>query len=699
MAVGYAIDDAGVERTLAEAWDGSRWTARPTPNPAGAVLSALLGVSCPQEDACIAVGMYVNGSGQILALAESWEGTSWTIQNAPIPLGAAGAELAGVSCRSPNACTAVGAYGDGSGATLTLAEAWDGSDWSVEATPNPSGAQGSVLVGVSCVSTDACVAAGSYGDSSGTSLTLAESRDGSTWSIESTPNPTGSGGSELDDVSCATATACTAVGRAVSNSGTVQGLAERRNGPHWSLQTVQSPAGATRAGLFGVSCPSVTACTAVGEYAGSSGPGSTLAESWDGSTWTIRATPNPARGPDSGLSGVSCPSTSACAGVGSHQSRVGQTYTLGERWDGTAWTINRTPDVRGATPSFLDSVSCPSTGDCVAVGSGDVSGDVFRGHGRTLAEAWDGSRWTRMRTAERSRVSYSIFTSVSCTSVRFCMAVGWYDIHGHHVDHALAERWNGSRWTVEPVPDPAAGSGRTALRAVSCTSRMACTAVGQYDHRRGSRTLAERWNGSTWRPQRTPNPSGSQFNDLGGVSCVSARRCWAVGSYVGSKDFGLTLVLVRRHGKWTIQKSPNPKGATGSVLSAVSCVSRLACVAVGTSADAALAERWNGTRWTVQRTPSAPPNLPSAYLAGVSCATARACTAAGYVLMDFGTSEAWVLRWNGTRWRVEPTPSPAGAVRTSLEDVSCATASTCTAVGDYFTTVFDQVTLAEARSG
>jgi hypothetical protein len=38
------------------------------------------------------------------------------------------------------ACTAVGVYSKGSdGAQVTLAEAWNGTAWSVQSTPNPKG--------------------------------------------------------------------------------------------------------------------------------------------------------------------------------------------------------------------------------------------------------------------------------------------------------------------------------------------------------------------------------------------------------------------------------------------------------------------------------------------------------------------------------------------------------------------------------
>ena len=77
-----------------------------------------------------------------------------------------------MSCTSPAACTAVG--GDSTG---TVAESWNGTRWSVQATPNPPTAGETFFEGVSCTSATACTAAGYY-DSTGRVLTLAERHSG-----------------------------------------------------------------------------------------------------------------------------------------------------------------------------------------------------------------------------------------------------------------------------------------------------------------------------------------------------------------------------------------------------------------------------------------------------------------------------------------------------------------------------------------
>ena len=72
-----------------------------------------------------------------------------------------------------------------------MAEVWNGSSWAIQSTPNPSGAKNPVLNAVSCTSSTACTAAGDYTISAGVRVPLAEVWDGSGWSIQSTPAPTG----------------------------------------------------------------------------------------------------------------------------------------------------------------------------------------------------------------------------------------------------------------------------------------------------------------------------------------------------------------------------------------------------------------------------------------------------------------------------------------------------------------------------
>jgi hypothetical protein len=100
----------------------------------------------------------------------------------------------------------------------------------------------------------------------------------------------------------------------------------------WAIQATPNPAGATSSVLSGVSCTAATACTAVGYYGNSSGTQVTLAERWNGSSWAIQPTPNPAGATSSVLSGVTCTAATACTAVGDYYNTAGTQVTLAERF-------------------------------------------------------------------------------------------------------------------------------------------------------------------------------------------------------------------------------------------------------------------------------------------------------------------------------------------------------------------------------
>jgi hypothetical protein len=102
-----------------------------------------------------------------------------------------------------------------------------------------------------------------------------------------------------------------------------------------------------------VSCSAPDACTAAGSYTIETQL--TLAERWDGTAWTIQATPNPDGGGE--FTAVSCPSAAACTAVG---------VNFAATWDGTSWNLQATPAL--PLDYYLSGVSCTTTG-CVAVGS------------------------------------------------------------------------------------------------------------------------------------------------------------------------------------------------------------------------------------------------------------------------------------------------------------------------------------------
>jgi len=680
MAVGTYTKASGAGVTLAERWKGSKWRIQPIPSPPGAAWSNLFGVSCGSPSACEAVGTTASRSGAQKPLAEGWNGSSWQLQPAPSPAG--GGQLNGVSCTSPSACTAVGGTPNGT-PRKTLVERWNGSSWQIQSAPSPAGA---FLSGVACTSSAVCTAVG--GSTAGT---LAERWDGSAWSTQATANPP-QGGGALFSVACTSPSACTAVG--ISNAGN---LAERWNGTNWSIQPAPNPGGAQFTFLNAVACASASACTAIGAYIDSSGAFQGLAERWDGSSWAIQPTPSLPGGAMNLLSGVACTSATGCLAVGSSSPNVFNNQspaTLAERWNGSTWSIQPTPSPPGAAASELNAASCVSRSACIAVGITSNN----RGTPLTLAQRWNGHTWSIQPTP--SPAGGGNLIGVSCPSRSSCLAVGG---HGNPFismpPGTLAERWNGTTWRITPTPNPPGGGW--SLGAVSCTSPSACTAVGGRLTPPGkpTGTLAERWNGHTWSIQPTPNPPGHGIKLLTGVACTSRSSCMAVGyEFDPATGEGLGTLAERWDGRtWRIVPTVKPAPTGGNAgLNGVACTSASACTAVGNQTLVkTLAERWNGRTWSVQATPN-PSGGQNITLAGVACPAATVCTAFGLNLTNSGPLTL-AERWSGGRWRIQPTPGLV-AYDIGFPGVACPTPSACYAVASYANNG-SSLTLAEQWNG
>jgi hypothetical protein len=354
---------------------GASWVIQQTPNDGDHVGSNdLYGVACVTATRCFGVGGY-NGPDDTgdLPIAMAWDGSSRSMSNVQSPKGKL-PELYSVSCLSATDCVAVGSYEAGRKKQLPLAEHWDGSAWTIVPVPNPKGSRATGLFGVACVpAAGTCMAVGSFSKKH-KDRTLAEHWDGSAWTIVPSANPP-KGPAQLLGVSCTADAACSAVGDTTKSSA----FAERWNGSNWTMESVAKPSGATTYSLTGVACSTPTSCIAAGRYATKSAPQLPLAEEWNGSGWSVLATPVPPGAEFTFLQGVECQSPSSCIAVGG-SSQSGPEYApLAEAWNGSSWTIQDTP-TRGIQ-TWLAAISCTSSTKCTAVGT---SGIPFE----TLAERY-----------------------------------------------------------------------------------------------------------------------------------------------------------------------------------------------------------------------------------------------------------------------------------------------------------------------
>ncbi len=362
-----------------------RWAVVKGGSPTPKANQLLLNTTCSNAWDCWTVGAILPDSqnAKPKALAEHWNGSSWSVTPGVQPSARAASILYDVSCVTSSDCWGVGGEQTlvaGNDPTV-LMERWNGVRWSV-ATTTPS--VGGLLFSVSCVAASDCWSVGSTLNptSGSTDRSLAFHWNGSSWARAAIP-ASGQNADQLSSVNCIDATDCWAVGAASPNpfnSDVLPDLFYKSQGAEpwvlhwdgstWSGSTRPDPQSATGAVLTGVTCLASTDCWAVGSTMNTAGHfDEPLAERWDGTTWAISPIPIAANGT---LAHVTCLSADACWAVGASSvppaggQQGSNPQNLIERWDGRSWSEDGGPVV---TPvSDLDGVTCWRGAQCFATG-------------------------------------------------------------------------------------------------------------------------------------------------------------------------------------------------------------------------------------------------------------------------------------------------------------------------------------------
>jgi hypothetical protein len=291
----WVIGDNPIRRpprpqALFKHWNGSQWIIYPDPASETQTVS-LRAIAAASPSDVWAVGS-VEGSFQ--SLIQHWNGSRWSVVPSP-PIGNQINEhrtLVSITAIAANDAWAVGDYSPGgSVGDRALIEHWNGTRWSMIPSPHPG--IGSRLLKVEAISANDVWAVGSFAEGfQGQTLTL--HWDGSQWNVVKSPNP-GKAGNELSSVTIVSAHDIWAVG---SFSNSTQG------------QTVEEP--------FFVH--------------------------WDGSQWSVVESPGLGNSYSHTLSDVAALSTNDVWAVGYKTDSNGNSQTLIEYWDGTHWSVVKSPD-------------------------------------------------------------------------------------------------------------------------------------------------------------------------------------------------------------------------------------------------------------------------------------------------------------------------------------------------------------------
>jgi hypothetical protein len=220
------------------------------------------------------------------------------------------------------------------------------------------------------------------------------------------------------------------------------GIAYRWNGLQWARVNPSVPPGGSSE-LDTVSCTSATFCVALGSSADK-----VLAYRWNGNRWaamnavTLRDVPIPS------VIDVSCGSPKSCLAVGADPDSF--TSGIAERWNGKVWTANVPAAFQPAfVPGATMSVSCASADYCVA--TAEDFQDFFPGDdvgGEAAAWVWNGKKWSA-NTVRTDPDEEDDFYGVSCLRATFCVAVGSYESMIDTSAGALGGFWDGHGWHMK----------------------------------------------------------------------------------------------------------------------------------------------------------------------------------------------------------------------------------------------------------
>jgi hypothetical protein len=309
-------------------------------------------------------------------------------------------------------------------------------------------------------------------------------------------------------------------------------------------RVVPSPNPSTQANYFSsVATVGANDTWAVGAwYRPASTPG-TLTAHWDGSSWTMVASPNATAGYNE-LYGVDAASSTDVWAVGyANIANYGSEKTLALHWNGSAWAIVPSRNI-GSDANFLYGVDAISANDVWAVGEGhshDISSGV------TMAQHWNGTAWSIVTTPNVGTKANALY-AVEALATNDVWAFGESDGHG-----AIAMHYDGTSWTLVSTPS----TGDSALQSAVALAGNDIWAVGYA----GSKTLTEHWNGTAWSVVSSPNGS-KKSSVLSGIADAGGGQLWAVGTTYDDLTVTAKTLTERWDGtSWRIVPSPNPSSS------------------------------------------------------------------------------------------------------------------------------------------
>ncbi|MFM9037305.1 MAG: LPXTG cell wall anchor domain-containing protein [Actinomycetota bacterium] len=414
---------------------------------------------------------------------------------------------------------------------------------------------------VSCVSAGNCTAVGQFKNAAGGDEAFTQtSTDGMWGTAEPASFETGVQNAlpnaYFNEVSCASAGNCTAVGQFKNAAGDDEAFTQTSTDGVWATARPASfgtgvQNGDPYASLDSVSCVSAGNCTAVGYFLNAAGGSEAFTQTSTGGVWGTARPASFASGvqnsnPEGWLTSVSCVSAGNCTAVGRFKNAAGYKEAFTQTSTGGVWATARPASfasgVQNSNPNAIfEAVSCVSAGNCTAVGYfSNPAGRIEAFTQTSTGGVWADGQPASFASGVQSASPSAGLNSVSCVSAGNCTAVGYFrNAAGQY--EAFTQSSTGGVWATARPASFATGVQNAItdafLTSVSCVSAGNCTAAGQFRNAAGRiEAFTQTSTDGVWADgQPASFASGVQYTNSNSyfmsVSCVSAGNCSAAGSF------------------------------------------------------------------------------------------------------------------------------------------------------------------------
>jgi hypothetical protein len=275
--------------------------------------------------------------------------------------------------------------------------------------------------------------------------------------------------------------------------------------------------------------------------------------------------------------------------------------------------------------------------------------------------------------------------------------------------------WAAPRGSFGGPVDRAAGAQIEAgtddlLGSVSCVpydvidEPYVCMATGWSATSAGVQPQSLNWASGqgAWQTLFMPGASKNNLVSLPNeISCVGTNvgtfvTCEMAGSHFTNQRYESLLTEVSSDFSWGVQNESSPRHNTWSLMNDASCTSDTFCMLVGQAGNSKVvrhgikftshdtAYTWSGSGGLTKLNPPVPAHSKYAEFGGLSCASSTSCLAVGNYYNSHGKWRTFAASWTSGSWHLLSTPDVKGEKFTTFEGVSCPSATQCIAVGEAY---------------